>query len=94
MTIRIYRAKHGTKHDLGKTHPESPDRLFAIDDQLLASGLDMICEHADASAIAEPYLQLAHDPITLKAFSSALRKLTLVTKRKRCIQVINKRLPA
>ncbi|MCB4435675.1 histone deacetylase family protein [Alteromonas sp. McT4-15] len=67
MTIRIYRAKHGTKHDLGKTHPESPDRLFAIDDQLLASGLDMICEHADASAIAEPYLQLAHDPYYIKS---------------------------
>lgn len=67
MTIRIYRGKHGTKHDLGNAHPESPDRLFAIDDQLLSSGLDMICEHADATAIAEPYLQLAHDPYYIKS---------------------------
>ena len=67
MTIRIFRGKHGTKHDLGKDHPESPDRLFAIDDQLLSSGIDMICEHADATPIAEPYLQLAHDPYYIKS---------------------------
>ena len=62
MTVKIYRGLHGTKHDLGNAHPESPDRLFAIDDQLLASGLDMVCEHADAKPIAEAHLQLAHDP--------------------------------
>lgn len=62
MTIRIYRTKHGVKHDLGSEHPESPDRLYAIDDQLLASGLEMVCEHADAKPIAEAYLTLAHSP--------------------------------
>ena len=67
MTIKIFRGKHGTKHDLGKDHPESPDRLFAIDDQLLSSGLDMVCEHADATPIAEAYLKLAHDPYYVKS---------------------------
>ena len=52
---------------MGKDHPESPDRLFAIDDQLLASGLDMICEHADAKPIADAYLTLAHDPYYVKS---------------------------
>ena len=67
MTVKIYRGLHGTKHDLGNAHPESPDRLFAIDDQLLASGLDMVCEHADAKPIAEAHLQLAHDPNYIKS---------------------------
>ncbi len=67
MTIRIYRGKHGTKHDLGKAHPESPDRLYAIDDQLLASGLEMICEHADAKPIAKAHLTLAHDSYYVKS---------------------------
>lgn len=62
MTIRIFRGKASIKHDVGKTHPESPDRLFAIDDQLLASGLEMVCEHADATPIAKAYLTLAHSP--------------------------------
>ena len=67
MTVKIFRGKHGTKHDLGKDHPESPDRLFAIDDQLLSSGLDMVCEHADATPIAEAHLSLAHDPYYVKS---------------------------
>lgn len=62
MTIRIFRGKNSVKHDVDKTHPESPDRLFAIDDQLLASGLEMVCEHADAAPIAKAYLTLAHSP--------------------------------
>lgn len=67
MTIRIYRGKHCTQHDLGAEHPESPDRLFAIDDQLLSSGMEMVCEHADAKPIAEAYLSLAHDPYYIKS---------------------------
>ena len=67
MTIKIFRGKHGTKHDLGNEHPESPDRLFAIDDQLLSSGLEMICEHGDATPIPEAYLSLAHDPYYIKS---------------------------
>ena len=62
MTIRIFRGKASIKHDVDRTHPESPDRLFAIDDQLLASGLEMVCEHADATPIAKAYLTLAHSP--------------------------------
>ncbi|NDV90413.1 histone deacetylase family protein [Alteromonas sp. 345S023] len=66
MTIRIYRTKHSMKHDLGPEHPESPNRLFAIDDQLLASGVEMVCEHADATPIADAYLSLAHAPHYIK----------------------------
>jgi len=67
MTIRIYRGKHCRLHDLGNGHPESPDRLYAIDDQLLASGMEMVCEHADAKPIAQAHLSLAHDPYYVKS---------------------------
>lgn len=62
MTIRIFRGKDCLKHDVGHDHPECPDRLYAIDDQLLASGLEMTVEHQDASQCKREYLALAHDP--------------------------------
>ncbi|AXR08172.1 histone deacetylase family protein [Salinimonas sediminis] len=61
MTVRIYRGRDCTLHDLGAAHPESPDRLYAINDQLIASGLEMTCEHADAKPVAKQQLYLAHD---------------------------------
>jgi acetoin utilization deacetylase AcuC-like enzyme len=36
----LYRSNACTLHQMGRSHPESPDRLFAIDDQLIASGVD------------------------------------------------------
>jgi len=36
----LYRSTACTLHQMGRSHPESPDRLFAIDDQLIASGVD------------------------------------------------------
>ena len=62
MTLRIYRGKDCTGHNMGEGHPECPDRLYAINDQLLASGLDMVCEHQDAQPIKRELLTLAHDP--------------------------------
>lgn len=62
MTIRIYRGKDCPHHDVDKDHPEHPDRLYAIDDQLLSSGIEMICEHADAKPVKRENLSLAHDP--------------------------------
>ena len=61
MTLRIYRAPVCAQHDMGKDHPESPERLHAIDDQLLSSGLEMVCQHADATDVTLPQLYQAHD---------------------------------
>ncbi|GGW84408.1 histone deacetylase family protein [Alteromonas halophila] len=61
MTVCIFRGNTGSRHDMGPDHPESPDRLHAIDDQLLASGLDMVCEHAEAATASQQQLNLAHD---------------------------------
>lgn len=62
MTVKIFRGKDCLHHDVGHDHPECPDRLYAIDDQLLASGLEMTCEHQDAKPCKREYLSLAHDP--------------------------------
>ncbi|MCP4232387.1 MAG: histone deacetylase family protein, partial [Aestuariibacter sp.] len=62
MTIKIFRGKDCVHHDVSGEHPEHPDRLYAIDDQLLSSGLDMVCQHADAKPVKRENLALAHDP--------------------------------
>ena len=36
------------QHDMGSHHPECPDRLGAINDRLIASGLDVYLEFHDA----------------------------------------------
>ncbi len=39
------------KHDMGEDHPESPARIHAIEDQLIASGmLDFLCQYQAAAA--------------------------------------------
>lgn len=62
MTVKIFRGKDCVKHDVSSEHPENPERLYAIDDQLLSSGLEMVCQHGDAEQITRQTLALAHDP--------------------------------
>lgn len=60
MTVRLFRSKKATLYDYGPDHPESPDRVYAIEDQLLSSGLDFSCEHQDAEPASIKHLLLAH----------------------------------
>ncbi|UZD56472.1 histone deacetylase family protein [Caldimonas aquatica] len=48
------------RHDMGRGHPECPERLDAIHDQLLASGVDVALEHRAAPLAQDRDLQLAH----------------------------------
>lgn len=48
-------------HDAGEDHPESPDRLHAINDQLIASRLDFVIDKQQASKATKAQLYLAHD---------------------------------
>ncbi|MDD3517674.1 MAG: histone deacetylase family protein [Chromatiales bacterium] len=48
-------------HDMGAGHPESPERLTAIEDQLIASGLDMWLRRHDAPLATREQLLRAHD---------------------------------
>ncbi|WP_124951207.1 histone deacetylase family protein [Sulfuriferula thiophila] len=48
------------KHDMGNDHPESPARLAAIEDQLIASGIFPFLQHHDAPRATEEQLARVH----------------------------------
>lgn len=47
-------------HDMGDHHPESPQRLAAIKDRLIASGLDGLLRHYEAPLVAREALLRVH----------------------------------
>lgn len=49
------------KHDMGLHHPESPARIYAIEDQLIASGLMDYLQHHEAPAATREQLLRVHD---------------------------------
>lgn len=48
MTTALISHPACAKHDMGDGHPECPERLAAISDQLIASGLDPFLVHVEA----------------------------------------------
>ena len=57
MTTGLYTHPDCKRHEMGSWHPESPERLQAIEDQLIASRIDRFLDYrepppADLSAIA------------------------------------------
>jgi acetoin utilization deacetylase AcuC-like enzyme len=55
------------RHDMGHHHPEQPARLAAINDRLIASGLEMVLRHYDAPLVAMEQLRAVHDADYLAA---------------------------
>lgn len=49
------------KHDMGADHPESPARIQAIEDQLIASGLLPFLDHHEAPRASEAQLARVHE---------------------------------
>ncbi|MBE0510224.1 MAG: histone deacetylase family protein [Gammaproteobacteria bacterium] len=60
MTIAFISHPACEAHDLGPVHPESPQRLRAINDHLLATGLDLALRHYDAPQVSRGQLQRVH----------------------------------
>lgn len=61
---------------MGSGHPECPDRLSAIEDRLLMSGLDVALDRRQASTASLGDLELGHDRMhlaALKGLSDRLR---------------------
>ena len=56
---------------MGPGHPESPARLRAISDQLLASGLGSRLLHADAPRALREHLERVHDPRYVNVIESS-----------------------
>jgi acetoin utilization deacetylase AcuC-like enzyme len=71
-------------HDMGQWHPESPERLHAIPDQLIASGLDMSLRHYDAPLATRDQLCRVHtaayvDEVFAAAPQQGIRMLDMDT---------------
>ncbi|MBI5257250.1 MAG: histone deacetylase family protein [Burkholderiales bacterium] len=60
MSTAFYTHTECRLHDMGAGHPECPQRLDAISDQLIASGLDMALQHRDAPLATLEQLERAH----------------------------------
>jgi len=60
MTTAFLAHADCARHDMGRTHPESPARLDAIEDHLIASGLAGLLERHEAPAVTLGSLQRVH----------------------------------
>ena len=48
-------------HDPGPLHPEIAERLSAINDQIIMSGLDFVVQRYDAPLVTREQLERVHD---------------------------------
>ena len=55
------------KHEMGAGHPECPERLDAIEDRLLITGVGAALERREAPLAALADLELAHDRLLIAA---------------------------
>ncbi|MBL0944413.1 MAG: histone deacetylase family protein [Hydrogenophaga sp.] len=63
------------QHEMGAGHPECPERLDAIEDRLLVTGLDAALERREATAAALADLELAHDRMHLASLRGLAEQL-------------------
>ena len=63
------------QHDMGRGHPECPQRLDAISDHLLATGLDMALEHREAPLVDLHDVTLAHESLYVTELQAVLEEL-------------------
>ncbi|MBK1724482.1 histone deacetylase family protein [Thiocystis violacea] len=60
------------EHKMGAHHPECPERLHAIQDRMIASGMEMLVTHYDAPQATVEQLVRVHDPdYVQRIFASA-----------------------
>ena len=61
MTIAFITHPDCEQHDMGSAHPESPERLRAIQDHLIATNLDFALRHYTAPRASRRQLLRVHD---------------------------------
>lgn len=61
MSVALISHHLCSAHNMGDHHPEAPERLGAIQDQLISSGLDYVIRQYDAKPIDKNLISLAHD---------------------------------
>ena len=62
MPTAYYSPPECRLHDMGAGHPECPQRLDAISDQLLSSGLGVVLAYSEAVPATAEQLGRAHSP--------------------------------
>ena len=74
MATAYYSHPDCAAHDMGRGHPECPERLAAIGDHLLATGLDVALDKRDAPMVDLAELDLAHDTRYVAEISDRMRQ--------------------
>jgi len=59
-------------HNMGAWHPESPARVQAVEDQLIASGLSNFLLHVEAPCAERGQLERVHDAVYLAALERSV----------------------
>jgi acetoin utilization deacetylase AcuC-like enzyme len=67
MATGYFTHKDCWKHEMGLGHPECPDRLSAIEDRLISSGLNDVLARFDATEASLTDIELAHDRMHVAA---------------------------
>lgn len=62
------------EHRMGAHHPECPERLYAIQDRLIASGMEMLMTHYDSPTATIEQLARVHDRAYIQSIMDAAPK--------------------
>ncbi|MGH8688595.1 MAG: histone deacetylase family protein [Burkholderiales bacterium] len=71
MTVAFVTHADCLKHEMGEWHPERPERLTAIEDQLIASGIGQFLERHEAPLATDEQLTRVHPAEYLRAIRDA-----------------------
>ncbi|MFM2053734.1 MAG: hypothetical protein RL456_1771 [Pseudomonadota bacterium] len=74
MSTAFYAHPDCRGHDMGPGHPECPQRLDAIEDHLLSTGLDIALQRPDVPLVRHEDLMLAHSEMYLLELDEFLRQ--------------------
>jgi acetoin utilization deacetylase AcuC-like enzyme len=72
LATAIFRARVCGRHEMGSWHPECPERLAAIDDQLIASGIETGLDAKEAPAASLEAIERVHPASYVEALMRQL----------------------
>ena len=75
MTTAYYSHPDCRGHNMGEGHPECPERLDAIEDHLLSTGLGTALDRRDAPEVSLSDLGLAHESGYVTELSDVLQRI-------------------
>ena len=77
MTTAIFSHPDCQRHEMGEWHPESPARLQAIEDQLIASRIDQFLERREAPLAELEAVSRVHTPGAIAAILDGIDDLEI-----------------